>query len=88
MLDRLIHLSKRLELSLKERMHVHAIMFELLAALVDGLANGKDDVEKISERTKKLAYRIAEEIEAQVKRPGAGEESFEDKVRIDDIARR
>ncbi|MFC0472077.1 AraC family transcriptional regulator [Halalkalibacter kiskunsagensis] len=67
-LDRLIHVCKASGLNLKEKMQVHAIMFELLAVLIEGMTEQTGDVEPGNERTVKIAYRIAEKIELLVKR--------------------
>ncbi|WP_096439633.1 helix-turn-helix domain-containing protein [Alteribacter populi] len=66
LLERLIHLLKNSESCFVERMHVHAVIFELLAGIVSGLKEETSDSELITNRTYELAYRIADKLEDMV----------------------
>ncbi|GAE29726.1 AraC family transcriptional regulator [Halalkalibacter hemicellulosilyticus] len=83
-LERLINLSNKSDFGLAETMHMHSIMFELLAALVGGLQNKPVKKEKVSERAAQLAYRIAQEIEKLVVHPFSDEDHA--RMGIDQIA--
>ncbi|MBU9712605.1 AraC family transcriptional regulator [Evansella tamaricis] len=88
LLDRLMTFSENPTLLFKDKMNMHSIMFELLGMVVSCLEEEQDeDFEKISDRTFRVAYQIADKIDEFIRTPGKREDYVEESVvRIEEIA--
>ncbi|MDQ0253174.1 AraC-like DNA-binding protein [Evansella vedderi] len=86
LLDRLINFSKIPKVGFKEKMIIHSVMFELLGMLVSCLEEKDNNLENISDRTIRIAYKIAQKIDVLIRQPGNMDSSPESNIRVEDIA--
>jgi AraC-like DNA-binding protein len=82
-LDRLIEICKSANLSLIEKMQVHSILFELFGVLASLFSKYRGNKEGASDRSSKLAYKIADHIDKIINQPFYENDNL---LRIEDIA--